>query len=135
MQEVRCCFRTWRFGRADGHSLPVLPRGKLAPVYRRALEQVTDTGTAVTNLFSGRPARGILNRYLKETGLMSEVPLAFPYAATLVAPLRAASGKTGSLDYMQLGAGQAAGLVTAMPADQFIRKLAEDALSRFPTGV
>ncbi|MGB9076168.1 MAG: nitronate monooxygenase [Terracidiphilus sp.] len=93
---------------------------------------MADTGTAVTNLFSGRPARGILNRYLREGGLMSEVALAFPYAATLMAPLRAASEKAGSLDYMQLWAGQAAALVTAMPADQFTRKLAEDALSRFP---
>ena len=104
-------------------------------MYRRALEQVPDTGTAVTNLFSGRPARGILNRYLTEAGLTSEVALTFPYAATLVAPLRAASEKTGSLDYMQLWSGQAAGLVTAMPADQFTRKLAEGALSRFPAGV
>lgn len=78
------------------------PEANVSPVYRRALEQVPDTGTAVTNLFSGRLARGILNRYLKETGLMSEVALAFQYAATLVAPLRAASEKTGSPDYMRL---------------------------------
>lgn len=111
------------------------PEANVSPMYRRALGQVSETGTAVTNLFSGRPARGILNRYLMEAGTMSEVALAFPYAATLVAPLRAASEKTRSLDYMQLWAGQAAGLVAAMPADQFTRKLAEDALNRFPAGI
>lgn len=110
------------------------PEANVSPVYRRALEQVAETGTTVTNLFSGRPARGILNRYVTEAGPLSEAALAFPYAATLVAPLRAASEKTGSLDYMQLWAGQAAGLVTAMPADQFTRKLAVDALSRFASG-
>ncbi len=106
------------------------PEANVSPVYRRALETATDTGTAVTNLFSGRPARGILNRYLSESGIISKDALAFPYAATLVAPLRAASEKNGSLDYMQLWAGQAAGLMSAMPADQFTRKLAADALSR-----
>jgi len=106
------------------------PEANVSPMYRRALGQVADTGTAITNLFSGRPARGILNRYLIEAGPMSEEALAFPYAATLVAPLRTASEKSGSLDYMQMWAGQAAGLATAMPADEFTRKLAADALSR-----
>ncbi len=107
------------------------PEARVSPLHRRALGQATDSSTAVTNLFSGRPARGILNRYLTEAGVMSEEALAFPYAATLVAPLRAASEKAGSLDYMQLWAGQAAALVKAMPADQFTRKLAADALSLF----
>jgi nitronate monooxygenase len=106
------------------------PESNVSPIYRRALEHANDTATAVTDLFSGRPARGILNRYLRDSGPMSEAALPFPYAATLVAPLRAASEKTGSEDYMQLWAGQAASLVEAMPADQFTRKLATDVLSR-----
>ena len=106
------------------------PEADVSPLYRRALEQVADSGTVVTNLFSGRPARGILNRYLQESGPMSDVAPAFPYAATLVAPLRAASERSGSLDYMQLWSGQAAGLATSMPADQLTRKLAADVLSK-----
>ena len=105
------------------------PEANVSPLYRRALEQAADNGTAVTNLFSGRPARGILNRYLQESGPMSDAALPFPYAATLVAPLRAASERAGSLDYMQLWAGQAAGLAKSMPADQFTRQLAADVLS------
>ena len=61
---------------------------------------------------------------------MSDVSPAFPYAATLVAPLRAASERAGSLDYMQLWAGQAAGLAKSMPADQFTRNLAADVLRK-----
>jgi nitronate monooxygenase len=105
------------------------PEAKVSPVYRRALREAADNGTALTNLFSGRAARGILNRYLDESGPMSDAPLAFPYAATLVAPLRAASERANLPDYMQMWAGQAAGLAKARPADQFTRKLAEDALS------
>jgi nitronate monooxygenase len=106
------------------------PEAKVSPLYRRALEQAADSGTAVTNLFSGRPARGILNRYVRECGPMSDVAPAFPYAATLVAPLRAASERAGSLDYMQLWSGQAAGLAKSTPADQFTRNLAADVLRK-----
>jgi nitronate monooxygenase len=113
-----------------GTAYLLCPEANVSPLYRQALEQATATGTAITNLFSGRPARGILNRYLREAGPMSESALPFPYAATLTTPLRAASEKAGSLDYMQMWAGQAARLVKAMPADQFTRELAADALAR-----
>jgi nitronate monooxygenase len=111
-----------------GTAYLLCPEANVSPLYRRALEEVADNGTAVTNLFSGRPARGILNRYVRESGPMCDAAPAFPYAATLVAPLRAASEKAGSVDYMQMWAGQAARLATPMSADQFTRKLAADAL-------
>jgi nitronate monooxygenase len=106
------------------------PEAKVSPIYRRALEQATDGGTALTNLFSGRPARGIVNRYMLEAGPMSDAAPAFPYAATLVGPLRSTSEKASSHDYMQMWAGQAAGLVTPMGAAEFTRWLAEEALKR-----
>jgi nitronate monooxygenase len=104
------------------------PEANVSPLYRQALEQAGDNGTALTNLYSGRAARGILNRYLQESGPMSDVAPAFPYAATLVAPLRAASEREGSWDYMQLWAGQAARLARSLPADEFTRNLAADVL-------
>lgn len=111
------------------------PEAKVSPLHRRALEEASDDATALTNLFSGRPARGIVNRFLREAGPMSDAPLAFPYAATFVTPLRVASQKAGSLDYMQLWAGQAAALVRSMPADEFTRQLAADVLSRLDDGL
>ena len=114
-----------------GTAYLLCPEAEISPSYRRALENVADTGTAITNLFSGRPARGIANRYMNEAGPLSEAAPAFPYAATFVAPLRAASERAGSLDYMQLWAGQAAQLATAMPADELTRKLAIEALQPF----
>lgn len=106
------------------------PEAKISPLYRSALEHAADSGTALTNLFTGRPARGIFNRYLQESGPISDAAPAFPYAATLLAPLRAASERAGSQDYMQLWAGQAAGLGKTMPADQFTRELAAEALRK-----
>jgi nitronate monooxygenase len=59
---------------------------------------------------------------------MSDAVLPFPYAATLVAPLRAASERAGLPDYMQMWAGQAAGLGKSMPAAEFTQRLAAEAL-------
>jgi nitronate monooxygenase len=111
-----------------GTAYLLCPEANVSPLYRKALEEVADSGTALTNLFSGRPARGILNQYMRECGLMSDAALPFPYTATLVAPLRAASEKAGSVDYMQMWAGQAAQLAESMGAEKLTRKLAADAL-------
>ncbi len=110
------------------------PEANVSPVYRRSLEQLADNGTVLTNMFSGRPARGIHNRFLQEAGPMSDEAPAFPYAATLIAPLRVASEKAGSGDYMQMWAGQAAALAKGMPADELTRKLASDALRMWRVG-
>ena len=104
------------------------PEASISPLYRKALENVAEDGTALTNLFSGRPARGIVNRYMRECGPISDAALPFPYAATLVAPLRAASEKAGSVDYMQMWAGQSARMGRSMGAEELTRTLATDAL-------
>jgi nitronate monooxygenase len=111
-----------------GTAYLLCPEANVSPLYRRALEQLADNGTALTNLFSGRPARGIVNGFLRDAGPMCDIVPAFPYAATLVAPLRSASEKAGVDDYVQMWAGQAARLAKSMPADEFTRKLASDAL-------
>ncbi len=113
-----------------GTAYLLCPEAKVSSAYRRALEHAAEKETALTNLFSGRPARGFVNRFLREAGPLSDAAPPFPYAATLVAPLRAASERAGSEDYMQMWAGEAAGLAKAMPADEFTRKLAEEALGR-----
>jgi nitronate monooxygenase len=104
------------------------PEAKISALHRQALKQVTDGGTALTNLFTGRPARAIVNRFLEDCGPICDMAPPFPYAATLVAPLRAASEEAGSPDYMQLWSGQAAALGKSMPADQFTRELAREVM-------
>ena len=111
------------------------PEAKISSLYRQALEHVADNGTALTNLFSGRPARGIRNAFMIESGPLSEVAPAFPHAATLVAPLRAASEKAGSRDYMQMWSGQSASLARSMSAAELTRKLAAEALHYLHKGI
>jgi nitronate monooxygenase len=104
------------------------PEAEISPLYRKALQEVGDNGTAVTNLFSGSPARGIVNRYLKEGGFISDAALPFPFAAMLTLPLRTASEKALSTEYMQMWAGQAARLGKTVGAEQFTRTLTTTAL-------
>ena len=84
----------------------------------------------ITNLFTGRPARGVLNRFMREHGPMSDAAPVFPLATGAVAPLRAHWEKRGSGDYSPLWAGQAASLGRDMPAGQLTKALAAEALER-----
>lgn len=79
------------------------PETRVSKHYRQALE--TGAPTALTNVFSGRPARGIINRLIKEAGPLAPEAPDFPYAARLVTPLRHASEHAGSHEFMQLWAG------------------------------
>jgi len=80
--------------------------------------------TAVTNVFSGRPARGIVNRIVTELGPMSAVAPAFPLASTAIAPLRAKAESLGRSDFSQLWSGQNPSGCKQIPAADLTRELA-----------
>ena len=93
-------------------------------VHRAALQSEAGRHTALTNLFSGRPARGIVNRLMRELGPISALPPAFPSAVNAVAPLRAAAEQAGRGDFSPLWAGQDVSGCRAIPAAQLVRELA-----------
>jgi nitronate monooxygenase len=95
------------------------PEAKISSVYREALKQPRDT--AITNVFSGRPARGIVNRIVRELGPMSDLAPQFPLASAAIAPLRKKSEASGSEDFAQMWAGQAASLCRELPAGELTR--------------
>jgi nitronate monooxygenase len=105
------------------------PESKISNPHREALKTAQDNSTTLTNIMSGRPARGIVNRLIREQGPIAEVP-AFPNAANALAPLRAEAERRGSGDFSPLWSGQAAALGRAMPAGELTKKLAADALAR-----
>ena len=105
------------------------PESRISKPHRAALNAAADDGTALTNLMTGRPARGLYNRMMRELGAISEAP-AFPLAAGAIAPLRAKAEAAGSGDFSPLWSGQAASLGVEMPARDLTRKLAKDALER-----
>jgi nitronate monooxygenase len=105
------------------------PESKISKPHRAALKSATDDGTALTNLMTGRPARGLYNRMMRELGAISEAP-AFPLAAGAIAPLRAKAEAAGSGDFSPLWSGQSAALGVEMPARELVRKLAAEAQQR-----
>ena len=106
------------------------PEAQISPIYRQALKDAKDNETAITNVFTGRPARGIVNRLVRELGPMSDVAPEFPLAAATLAPLRAKSEMAGSADFTPLWSGQAARLSRELPAGELTRQLAAETVEK-----
>ena len=107
------------------------PEAKISPVHLKLLRDAKDNETVLTNVFTGRPARGIVNRAARELGPMSDLAPEFPLAGGALAPLRGKSAAAGSGDFMALWSGQAARLAQALPAGELTRRLAAEAQARF----
>jgi nitronate monooxygenase len=107
-----------------GTSFLLCTEATTSAVHRAALQSADASHTVLTNVFSGRPARGIVNRLMRELGPMSELPPAFPTAVNALAPLRAAAEQAGRGDFSPLWAGQDATGCRAIPAAQLVKELA-----------
>jgi nitronate monooxygenase len=107
-----------------GTAYLLCPEATTGPVHRAALKSEAARHTALTNLFTGRPARGIVNRFVREQGPLSPLAPAFPLAAAAVAPLRVAAEGRGSGDFSPLWSGQNPGGCREIPAANLTRELA-----------
>lgn len=106
-----------------GTAYLLCPEATTSRVHRAALKSTGSQHTALTNLFSGRAARGIVNRLMKELGPLSERAPPFPLAAAAVAPLRQRAESEGSADFSPLWSGQNASRCREIPAAQLTREL------------
>jgi nitronate monooxygenase len=108
-----------------GTAYLLCPEATTSALHRAALK---DAGrarhTALTNVFTGRPARGIVNRVIRELGPMSAIAPAFPLATAAIAPLRARAESLGNDDFSPLWSGQNASGCREVPAAQLTRELA-----------
>lgn len=107
-----------------GTAYLLCPEATTSPVHRAALADAARGHTSLTNVFTGRPARAIVNRLMRELGPMREDAPAFPLAAAAVTPLRATAEAAGSRDFSPLWAGQNATGCRKMPAGALTRQLA-----------
>jgi nitronate monooxygenase len=107
-----------------GTAYLLCPEATTSPVHRAALKSEAVRHTAATNVFTGRPARGIVNRIVREIGPMSPAAPEFPLAATAIAPLRAKAESLGNGDFSPLWSGQNASGCREVPAGQLTRELA-----------
>ena len=109
-----------------GTAYLLCPEATTSAVHRAALKSEAARHTALTNLFTGRPARGIVNRIMKELGPISTATPAFPLATSAIAPLRARAESRGSADFSPLSCGQNASGCKQIPAAELTRALAAD---------
>ena len=107
------------------------PEAATPPLHRAALRDVGADATVVTNVFTGRPARSLVTRVVREVGPWAEAALEFPLATAALAPLRAAAEAQGNTDFTPLWSGQSAALAREMPAEALTRALAAETLERF----
>jgi nitronate monooxygenase len=107
-----------------GTAYLLCPEATTSAVHRAALKSEAAAHTAVTNVFTGRPARGIVNRIVVEMGPMSAIAPAFPLAAAAVAPLRAKAESLGTGDFSPLWSGENATGCKEIPAADLTRELA-----------
>ncbi|MGL4580681.1 MAG: NAD(P)H-dependent flavin oxidoreductase [Shewanella xiamenensis] len=107
-----------------GTAYLLCPECNTSAIHREALQSEAAQHTALTNLFSGRPARGIVNRFMAEMGPINEAVPDFPLASSAVAGLRTAAERQGFGDFSPLWCGQNASGCQNIPAAELTRQLA-----------
>ena len=111
-------------GAQIGTAYLLCPEATTSAVHRAALKSNASRLTAVTNVFTGRPARGIVNRLIRELGPISDATPPFPLATSAIGPLRAKAEGLGIGDFSTMWAGQNATGCKEVPAATLTRELA-----------
>jgi nitronate monooxygenase len=99
-----------------GTAFLACPEANVSPLYRKALRVAQPHETVITNIFTGRPARALETRIVRELGPMAKDVSVFPLAAAALTPLRATSERGGASDFTPLWCGQGIGLNPELPA-------------------
>ncbi len=115
-----------------GTAFLLTPEATISAPWREALRNAGDDTTRLTRVYSGRYARGIENRFMREFRATEKDVPAYPVQNALTAELRAASAKAGSAEALSLWAGQGVNAIRELPAAELVRVLwreAQDALA------
>jgi nitronate monooxygenase len=125
--DARAVAAAMRLGAAGvqvGTAYLLCPEATTGAIHRAALKSHAAHHTAVTNVFTGRPARGIVNRIIREHGPLSPIAPAFPLATSAIQPLRVAAERRGSGDFSPMWCGQNVTGCKEIPAGDLTRELA-----------
>lgn len=120
---IAAAFALGASGVQIGTAFLTTPESGINPHYRAALLRGGEMGTSLTRSVSGRPARALRNRYVREMHPHEDEALAFPLQYSMTAPLQAASLKAGRDDMLAMWAGQAVALNRSMPAGELLETL------------
>ena len=127
-RDIAAMLRMGAAGVQIGTAYLATPESSISPAFRALLGTPAAGDAAFTNLLSGREARGIRNRLMRELGPINDAAPAFPYASNALAPLRAKAEAQGRGDYSPLWAGSGATRVRVEGAEALTRQLAAQAL-------
>jgi nitronate monooxygenase len=105
-----------------GTAYLLCPEATTSPLHRAALKSPAANTTDITNIFTGRPARAIVNRLMRELGAINAAAPTFPLAAAAILPLRVAAESQDNADFTSLWAGQNAPRCREMPAGELTRR-------------
>jgi nitronate monooxygenase len=128
---IAAAFALGAAGTQIGTAYLLCPEAATSPLYRVALRHAREDATLMTNVFTGRPARILVNRLARDVGPILDGPLDFPLPMAEVQALRAKAEQQGSTEFTPFWAGQAAPMAREMPAKALTVKLATEALERF----
>ena len=109
-----------------GTAFLACPESSIGPAYRQALAQAKDTDTRLTRVFSGRPARGIVNPMMEALAADEALVPPYPIQNALTGPLRRSAAAQGRASHLSLWAGQGVAAVRPMPAAQLVAMLAKE---------
>lgn len=107
-----------------GTAFLVCPESGAHALHKRAMTNPLFTRTELTRAFTGRPARGLVNRFMREHGPYA--PPAYPEVHHLTSGLRKAAAKVGDPQGMALWAGQGHRMARELPAGQLVEVLADE---------
>ena len=128
---IAAAFALGASGVQMGTAFLLTTEANVSALHRAALRSSGAHSTALTNVFSGRPARAISNRLIEEVGPMADAPPDFPLPGGVFAPLRAAGEKIGSNDYSPLWSGQGLGLIREADAGDLVSALVQETFKHF----
>jgi nitronate monooxygenase len=110
-----------------GTAFLTCPEAGIPAAHKRAILAASEHETRITRAFSGRPARGIVNRLMDELDQNAAAILPYPLQNVLTRPLRAAAGEQGRAEYMSLWAGQGVRMSRELRAADLVRHVAREA--------
>jgi len=109
-----------------GTAYLLCPEANTSPIHRKALQSDAVYSTAITNVFSGRPARSIVNRLIEETGPINRNTPPFPFAGTALSPIRRQAEEKGLSDFTPLWCGENGDQCKVISAGELTAQLAKD---------
>jgi nitronate monooxygenase len=128
---IAAAFALGASGAQIGTSFLLCPEAATPSLHRDALRHARGDATLLTNVFSGRPARVLVNRLARDVGPISDDAPDFPLPLGELPLLRAKAEQQGNSDFTPLWSGQAAPLGAEMPAKMLTLKMAKEAMERF----